>query len=462
MGNRVALPDERRFTNQNSPNPHSSANKYISCTGMAVKFYHRIRNKLALAFLLVALIPALVVGVYSMQVSSRSLLNEELNDQTEKLQRNGQGIRSFLASARADILFLSKSPTTINLLEARRGGDVDESTAAKAVGDEFLAFSRARKMYYQIRYLDEKGQEVIRVDSDGIDSRLVAENRLQNKGNRYYFQNSVNLRVGDVYVSPLDLNRESGKVEVPHKPVIRYATPLTYPNGNQAGVLISNIDAKVFLSNLDDISLLGPDGSYYQHQDESKRWGGKRDLGTGENFNKDAPAAARIILTKQAGTVVSGGDVGLFSASDTEALDNIVGGLTNTLLDIFQIGNEDREVMTFTRFDVPGSTPAQSWVIVARKSIDELLAGVHAFRLTFLVVLSIALTFALITALILDSKLTKPIEYLTNMAETVSTGELLNPIVVKDRGEIGRLAEAFERMRVSMVKSMERLRKRRT
>ncbi len=51
-----------------------------------MRFYRQIRNKLVFAFSLVTLIPALVVWVYSMQVSSKSLLDNELSDQAEKIQ----------------------------------------------------------------------------------------------------------------------------------------------------------------------------------------------------------------------------------------------------------------------------------------------------------------------------------------------------------------------------------------
>lgn len=426
-----------------------------------MRFYHRIRNKLAFAFLLVTLIPALVVGVYSMQVSSKSLLDKELSDQAEKIQGIKQGVQSFLASARADVVFLSQSPTMVTLLKSLQIGGGDEAAAIKAVEDEFLAFSRARGFYYQVRYLNEQGQEVVRVDSDGASSKAIPKNRLQNKGNRYYFKDAFSLSVGDVFVSPLDLNRERGKVETPHKPVIRYATPVSYPNGDKAGVVLTNIDAKGFLKNLTDVSLLADDGTYYQHKDDSKRWGGKRDLDTGENFNKDAPTAAGQILTEQSGTVVTG-DTDLLSLSDTATLEGILGNLKNTLLDIVRSGDQDSAVMTFARFDVPGSTPAQSWIVVTDKSIDELLSSVRSFRVTFSVILGIALAIALLLALILDSRITKPIEYLTGMAEKVSKGDLLNPVQIKDKGEIGQLAHAFERMRISMVKSLERLRKRST
>ncbi|GJQ57546.1 MAG: hypothetical protein D8M57_19500 [Candidatus Scalindua sp. AMX11] len=37
------------------------------------------------------------------------------------------------------------------------------------------------------------------------------------------FTKAVDLQQGEIYDSPLDLNREYGKIDIPHKPVIRFA-----------------------------------------------------------------------------------------------------------------------------------------------------------------------------------------------------------------------------------------------
>ncbi len=42
----------------------------------------------------------------------------------------------------------------------------------------------------------------------------------------YYFKDSIGLEKDQIFVSALDLNVENGKVEIPHKPMIRFATPV--------------------------------------------------------------------------------------------------------------------------------------------------------------------------------------------------------------------------------------------
>ena len=80
----------------------------------------------------------------------------------------------------------------------------------------------------QLRYLDENGMEIVRIDRDSDKSiaYLVSKNKLQNKRERYYFKESENLKIGEFWYSKLDLNVEHGKIEEPLKPVLRIATPV--------------------------------------------------------------------------------------------------------------------------------------------------------------------------------------------------------------------------------------------
>ncbi len=71
--------------------------------------------------------------------------------------------------------------------------------------------------------------------------------QLQDKSTRYYFREAMQTPPGDVYVSPMDLNIERGVVEVPHKPVVRYATSVINSRGKKKGIVIINIYASRIL-----------------------------------------------------------------------------------------------------------------------------------------------------------------------------------------------------------------------
>lgn len=93
----------------------------------------------------------------------------------------------------------------------------------------------------QLRYLDENGNEMLRVDSDGLTIKTIPKEQLQNKAQREYFTETMKLNLGEIYISPINLNREQGKIETPYQPTIRYATPIFSADGKRQGIIIGNL-----------------------------------------------------------------------------------------------------------------------------------------------------------------------------------------------------------------------------
>ncbi|MEW5912640.1 MAG: EAL domain-containing protein [Thermodesulfobacteriota bacterium] len=113
--------------------------------------------------------------------------------------------------------------------------------ARQGLARDFLAFARAKSQYDQIRLLGWDGQELVRVNQNDGSPAVVPPEGLQAKGQRFYLRDAHKLALGQVYVSPLDLNLEQGRIERPFKPVLRLATPLPDREGRPAGLLIINV-----------------------------------------------------------------------------------------------------------------------------------------------------------------------------------------------------------------------------
>jgi len=377
-------------------------------------------------FSIVTLVPALVTGIYAMLVSSETLRTQAVTTQSTEAKMLANNITSFLSVVKGDLLFLSQSPLMNDYLNLRKetlpNVQLMLEEKRQSLEKEFLAFSRNRRIYYQIRYLDKTGQEIARVDSNGLKSWIVEREKLQNKSDRYYFKKTMRLFSNRIFVSPLDLNRERGEIEVPHKPVIRYAVSVYDDNDAKAGIVIINIDANQFLRPLDDVRLINQDGYFANHPDPKKCWGGPSDLDSGYSLDQEYPQLATKIRGKD--------------------------GIIST------------PALTLSHLQISVSGSADDWILIVQRDTDEILRSIVAFRITFIVILIMAVLIAFVFALLFSAKITSPIEHLTRLADAISKGELINHHVsVKDKGEIGQLAQAFERMRVSMIKSFERLRK---
>ena len=92
---------------------------------------------------------------------------------------------------------------------------------------QFSALNRQRPMYDQIRLLSYRGRELIRVNREPDGPNVVGRKELQDKSKRYYFAQARDLAAGQIYVSPVDVNIEWGKVEAVPRPASY--THLTLP-----------------------------------------------------------------------------------------------------------------------------------------------------------------------------------------------------------------------------------------
>jgi methyl-accepting chemotaxis protein len=81
------------------------------------------------------------------------------------------------------------------------------------------------------------------------------------------------------------------------------------------------------------------------------------------------------------------------------------------------------------------------------------------FRIFFFTMVIILIVIVGVVVFIVRS-LIYPIHYLSEVADRISTGDLETPIDIKGKGEVGALAESFERMQASVWSVIKRLQKR--
>lgn len=178
----------------------------------------------------------------------------------EDLQINQREVETLLrnayASYRDDVFFLYSTPPISGLTRAARNNGLDplDNTTTlqwqNRLTNIFRGFVENNRAYYQLRLLDQQGNETIRVErSNGRVSAATASD-LQEKGDRYYFTSTKMLAEKQLFVSNIDLNRKYGRIAFPHQPTLRLALPI-YSAGEFFGVLVANIDVTDLLGALD-------------------------------------------------------------------------------------------------------------------------------------------------------------------------------------------------------------------
>lgn len=393
----------------------------------------KIRNKLLLAFILVSLIPLIALGGYALTSISKSLREVSTGKLQDEVGLISFQIENFLKNVSHDLFYLRDSVLLRDMVrDLAEGKTGDLETMRKKLEQDFLAFSKHKKIYHQVRFLNADGMEVVRVDRIRGESLIVPRERLQNKKKRYYFADTAKLPKGELMISPLDLNREHGEVEKPLRPVIRYGTPVYDDSGKLRGIVLFNVMADTFLdmvrkknSGKEKSLFIDSKGYYYVHPDKAKEWGRKTDLGHGANFAKDYPAVAGQVVGARAPATVDQKDY--LVAVAPVFLDK---GKTRLLGDVVNI------------------VPA-----------EVVFAPVVTFRNIFLAISVGVFLFTLILALNLAKSITEPIVYLTKITHDMSKGKLATPVSVTSKDETKLLAESVERLRKSMVILLKRMKK---
>jgi PAS domain-containing protein len=214
-------------------------------------------------------------------------------------------IRNDIRSIATDLMILANDQH-LHFVHKNRA-DIDKER--KTVSKEFLHFARQKKIYDQVRLLDSKGMELIRVNDNDGQPTIVPRSDLQSKGKRYYFQDTINLQKGEIFVSPFDLNIENGAVEEPRKPMIRIGTPIFHDNLTKSGIVILNYKGKDLLNKIDElkehatgqIMLLNREGYWLRGRSPDEEWGFMFKNKKGTSFAKSFPEAWGKVNQKESG-----------------------------------------------------------------------------------------------------------------------------------------------------------------
>ncbi len=412
-----------------------------------MKLFQRLRTKLILTMAFTTLVPTVACGVLVFWMYRDTLQTQARLAYTENAKDLKSSVEVFLAPTRSDLLFLSQSVTLTDYLTLH---DVLQTSTFQKIEDvtippgsqegalqagqnaleqkrqlmeqEFLAFLRNRNIYYQLAYLNEVGQEIVRVVSDGLKNKTIEPNRLQNLSETELFKEATRLSGKQIFVSPLELYRDLGRLETPYRPVIHYIVNVSYGNGRKAGVVIATVEANQFLKLLGEVRLVNELGYFLNHPDSQKRWGGPMDLDTKYHLEREYPTLAKQIL----------GQEGHFATPQMTLFTQII--------------------------YVPGAS--QHWTLIIQRDTSEVLHQWIIFRNLFGGIVGGTLLIVILFQLWWSVKISRPFEQLIQQADTISKGEQMDkPISIKATGEIGQLVDAFERMRVSIVKTFDRLNK---
>ncbi len=272
---------------------------------------------------LITLLPMLLViagislAIYKIEAERSALIIK--GREISFLKQYQNSIANELMMVSSDLMIVSEFQDLQKLLD---GYPLNRNNLENA----YLIFNKNRGIYDQIRFLDNTGMEIVRINYNNGSPAAVPESALQFKGDRYYFRDTYNLERGEIFISPFDLNMEKGKIERPLKPMIRIGTPVFDSSGIKKGIVILNYLGSRLLQQIDIIAannsgklmLLNSNGYWLKHPVSKKEWGFMYEHKKNTTFGNEYPAVWDQIESSNSDQILN--SAGLFSYTTIHTL----------------------------------------------------------------------------------------------------------------------------------------------
>ena len=235
--------------------------------------HNRVRRRIS--FLLFGMLVALLIAAL---VSFQLVTEKEMDKAAMTSRGQLEAIRSL---QQTNLVFLQTLVFQLAAdTELQRFVTTPTDLSRELILDNWVRVAERVSWIFQIRLISSSGYEILRVDYERETGFAQSLESRQNKGESDYFRQSVGLARDQIYVSPINLNREYGEFSYPLTPVLRMAVPVIQPSGQSSGILVVNFFADKLLDVLDQVSadargetlLLNRNGEFLQGYSEADSW----------------------------------------------------------------------------------------------------------------------------------------------------------------------------------------------
>lgn len=397
-----------------------------------------------LSALLVALTAGVVASVFYNN-TTEVLTQQVLFDLSREVLEQGSRMKSRIESHRKDVLILASTPHVQGILRAQRGDGIDalEKSSYKqwidGFNNIFHAFMKVNPDYQQVRFINELGQELIRMERRGNKIVSIEENQLQNKNSRRYFKETIKLSSGAVYLSEINLNREHGKIVKPYQGSLRAATPVFDNDTNElGGMVVLNLDIDVSLKRIQQnvkspgrkIYITNDHGGYLLHPDPDRAY--SFDLGQRHRAQEDIPQLSKLYLP----------------------------GNTDTQLILLPEQTKSRDTVVYTKTKFDPASPERFITVGLTQSYAVIVAEANAALGATLVWVFVLIGIGVLMSIVFSIRMTQPLKKMIAAIDDIADkpySDVQAGLPMDQQDEIGLLARTFDTMFFKVKQSQDEL-----
>ncbi|MDH5573657.1 MAG: ATP-binding protein, partial [Gammaproteobacteria bacterium] len=325
----------------------------------------------------------------------------------------------------------------VNNTKKITANNIDNEPLKQRIAAIFASMLHAKNMYLQIRYIDNKGMEIVRVDRVNNKIVHVDDNALQDKSDRPYVTDTLRLAPEQIYLSDINLNREYGKVSVPHQEVLRSAIPIYNATSDKISglvVIVAEISHELhhLLKRIALTSrqayVTNDQGDYLLHPDVDKRYG--FDLGSRYLIQQDFPATGSLFQP----------DLNL---------DELI---------LYPKDSSSNKAAAFRKIYFDPDRSNRFITIGITQDYDEIVSA-QTQVLNRIVLWAIFLcTLSVLSAYIFSRRITRPLADIQQYVKNFSLNNHSNQILqISNDDELGQLARSFHDMATRVYASQQEL-----
>jgi PAS domain S-box-containing protein len=399
-----------------------------------------LRARLLFSLAIIASVTIVIVAVV-INLALQGILLEQVDTSEEATIENQiEDVYERLEFTENNLRFLANSQNVNNLAQGLYTNQDSTNLASlkNAVANDFLAITTASEIYSQVRFMDALGNELVRVDNLDGAILVVAEDELDNNGQRDYFQNTIRQAPGQVYIAPLSLDKEDEPARIVGNlaegtaiPTLRYGLPIYVTDSitNQEvviGVVVINILAEVLFEFIEPLAddaqsyLINQDGYYLYNSAAPHRTFG---------FEPGIEAVGGVAESK---------------AQDDFPSDSMEIFLTVPDLQEEHTSNIFRHSIRITP---PSAPEGYYWVYISSRDPAVVFGDVNRFIRNVVIGLVVATILGVVFFGLFLGQITQPLQQLAQTARQIAQGNLRQRSPLEQReDEFGVLAQSFNQM----------------
>jgi len=390
---------------------------------------------LALIVALVATTTLTLVGVISVELST-ALTKEKYHQLHQNLSFIRLNVQSDINQLKSDAEILASSRLLKGLLNSEQSSNDDllnliqQEEWLESLRVLFNQVIQANRQYFKARYIryypsasGDSAREIIVVRRQNNTISVLPSADLQEKIHRPYIQNALKLKPGEVLLSRLSLNRERGKISLPHVATLRAVAPIFDGDRLHGFIVLSMNLIQLFYNATEviesDARLFGlrDDGQFYFHKNPS------------HSFSFEFPDSFQYTLQ----------DEYLYAERLLNQGDKSSGIVQNSM-------QESQHAMAVQHLHFDSLQPERRMILALVQPYEKISEITTELNNLLIVTASIIALVTIGLGIAIMRTLNRPIRQLLTSIKNFGFSQEFTPLPVERKDEIGALSRQFQEM----------------